>query len=376
MAELSTQTQRLHKTALVVLALAITLLFLWMISDFLMALLLAAIGTGIFHPLHERLTKALGGRRRIAAALTVLVVLLLIVIPATAFAGLVATEALHLSQVAVPWVGDQFAHPGELTRIIERYPSLTPLLQYRGQIVEKLSELASMVGGVVMDALAVAARETLSFFLLLFVTLYALFFFLLDGRRILWKILYYFPLTASEESRMVERFLSVSRATIKGTIAMGCLQGALGGVAFWVFGVPSPALWGTIMAFLSALPGVGSALVWLPASAFLLATGHGGAALGLALFCAGFVGTLDNFLRPRLIGKDAQMSDLLILLATLGGIVFFGIAGFILGPIVGALFVTVWDIYGEAFRDVLPEGTAALLTPRPGKEDQKAPSGS
>lgn len=368
MAEHPQHPQRLRKTVLVILALGITLLFLWMISDFLMALFFAAIGSGMFHPLYERIAKALGGRNRLAAGLTVLIALLLIVIPATAFAGIVAAEALQLSQVAVPWVGEQFAHRGELARVIERYPALSPMLQYRDQIIEKLGQLAGLVGGYVVNALATAARETLTFFLLLFVALYAMFFFLVDGRRILWKILYYLPLTANEENRMVKQFLSVARASIKGSIAMGCLQGALAGLGFWIAGVPSPALWGTIMAVLSALPGVGSALVWVPAVIYLFVTGHTGKAIGLAAWCAGFVGTIDNFLRPRFIGKDAQMSDLLILLATLGGVVLFGVTGFIVGPIVAALFVTVWDIYGEAFRDILPEGTANLLERRAERE--------
>jgi predicted PurR-regulated permease PerM len=167
-------------------------------------------------------------------------------------------------------------------------------------------------------------------------------------------MLYYLPLPPEDETRMVDRFMSVSRATIKGTIIIGAIQGALGGVAFAVVGINGAAVWGTVMALLSAIPGLGHALVWVPAVIYLAATGQWGAFIGLFIWCAGVVGSVDNFLRPWLVGKDTQLPDLIILVSTLGGLLLFGPLGFILGPIVAALFVTVWDLYGAAFEDLLP----------------------
>ena len=135
---------------------------------------------------------------------------------------------------------------------------------------------------------------------------------------------------------------------------IGILQGGLAGLAFWVVGIEGSVFWGTIMTVLSVIPGVGTALVWVPAAVYLVATGSVVAGVGVTVFCAAVVGSVDNFLRPRLVGKDTQMHDLLILFSTLGGLFLFGVVGFILGPILAALFVTVWDIYGTAFRDVLP----------------------
>ena len=177
---------------------------------------------------------------------------------------------------------------------------------------------------------------------------------LIDGAKVLDKILYYMPLTAKDKNRMVERFVSVSRATLKGTFVIGLVQGGLAGMAFAVLGVNGAFFWGTIMAVLSIIPGVGVALVWIPAAGYLLAIGKPIAALLLTLWCVGLVGTVDNVLRPRLVGKDTKMPDLLILLGTLGGLVLFGAAGIIVGPVVAALFVTVWEIYGTTFKDVLP----------------------
>jgi len=181
-----------------------------------------------------------------------------------------------------------------------------------------------------------------------------MFFFLLDGRRILEKILYYVPLASKEEDRMVGKFLSVSRATLKGTLVIGIVQGALGGLSFWVAGINGAVFWATIMAVLSIIPGIGTGLIWVPAVIYLFAEGHAGTAIGLTIWNAAVVGSVDNVLRPWLVGKDTQMPDLLILLGTMGGIVLFGAAGIVIGPLIAALFVTVWEIYGEMFKDVLP----------------------
>jgi len=152
----------------------------------------------------------------------------------------------------------------------------------------------------------------------------------------------------------LDRFTSVTRATLKGTAVIGVLQGGLAGLAFAVAGIEAAVFWGTVMAVLSIIPAVGSALVWVPAAIILAAGGNYLKAVGLVLFCGLVVGSLDNLLRPRLVGKDTQMHDLMIFFGTLGGIALFGVIGFVIGPIIAALFVTIWDIYGEAFRDYLP----------------------
>jgi predicted PurR-regulated permease PerM len=152
----------------------------------------------------------------------------------------------------------------------------------------------------------------------------------------------------------MDKFVSVARATLKGSLLIALIQGALTGLAFWISGVPGPAFWGTITVVSSLIPVVGAALVWAPMVLYLLVTGHAMAALWLFLWCAVGVAAIDNFLRPILVGRDTRMSDLLILLSTLGGLILFGAVGFIVGPIVAALFVTVWDLYGETFGKWLP----------------------
>jgi predicted PurR-regulated permease PerM len=203
--------------------------------------------------------------------------------------------------------------------------------------------------------------------------LYCMFFFLLEGERILNKILYYLRLEDQFERRMLDKFTSITRATLKGTIVIGVLQGALAGIAFAALGIPSALFWGTIMAVLSVIPSVGSAIVWLPTVVILLFTGHIIKAIILLLFCGLVVGSMDNLLRPKLVGKDTQMHELMILFGTLGGILMFGMVGMIIGPIIAGLFVTLWEIFADEFKDILPE--VKIMSPKedrdPCKEEEK-----
>ena len=356
---------RFRRTFLVILALAITLLFLWMIRDFLLALLLAALAAAMSYRPYKRLLARFGGRKNWAAGVTLALLLLLVIAPLAAFISVVLSQAVEVSRAVTPWVREHMNQATELDRLFSRYPKLALLAPYRDQIVSKLGELGGAMGSYALGFMTAAARELARFFLLAFVMLYSTFFFLTNGTTTLSKILYYFPLPAEDETRMVHRFLSVARATLKGTFVIGVVQGALGGLAFWVAGIHGPAVWAAFMMVLSVVPGVGAAVVWVPAVVYLLLTGHTTVAVVLALWFLLVVGTLDNFLRPWLVGKDTQMPDLLILLSTLGGLVLFGAAGFVIGPIVAALFVTVWDLYGDAFHGVLPEPPPLSVPPAP-----------
>ncbi len=359
---------RLQKVVLVLLALSISLLFLWMIQDFLIALLFAAILSSMAYPLHTRLTARFGGRKALASVATLSALVLLLIIPFTVFVLIVVTQAVDLGQRAQPFIQEQLEQAPELSASLKDTALYRSLEPHREAIVQKLSEVGGTVGQALVGLLTQAVADALSFFFALFVMLYAAFFFMIDGRSILRKILYYLPLAADEEDRMVARFVSVTRATIKGTLVIGAIQGALGGVAFWVVGIEGAALWATAMAVLSVIPGIGAAIVWLPAVLYLFAVGELGAAIGLLLWCSIVVGTVDNLLRPWLVGKDTQMPDLLIFLTTIGGIVLFGAAGIVIGPLIGALFVTVWDLYGVAFRGILPpshlSSSPAVNTPQ------------
>ncbi len=344
---------RFQQAFLLALALGISVLFFFVIRRFLLAVLLAAVLAGLAYPLHARILARTGRRR--AGALTLVLLLVLVGLPTAGFLTLVATEAVQIGQGAEAWFQEE-GRTAQVNALVERVPFVKRLLPEGEQLMEQVREAAGRTGPVLMGALAAATRGTLGFLLQFLVLGYALFYFLLDGPAILREILRYIPLDPGQKDELLERFVSVTRATLKGSLLIGLIQGGVAGLAFWAAGVPGPAFWGTVMVVLSVIPVVGAGLIWIPAVIYLVLMGHLAAGLGLLVWCAVVVGSIDNLLRPRLIGRDARMSDLMILISTLGGIVLFGAVGFIVGPIVAALFVTVWHIYGEAFRGWLPHG--------------------
>src|SRR5246500_4639968 len=350
------------RTAFVLLLVAaVTALFVAVAWPFLKPLLLAALLAGLFHPLYRWITRLLGGRQSLGAALTLLVLLVLGLGPISAFLGIVVQQALTVSDQAIPWLRQHLGAASTLNVrewLVQRFPALAEYLPSQEQLLQNVGTVAKTARAYLVTFASRMTATTAAFLLNLFVMLYAMFFFFKDGHKILERIFYYLPLSDEDETRMLARFTSITRATLKGTLVIGIIQGALAGIAFWVAGIDGAALWGTIMTILSIIPGIGAPLVWVPAVIILFVTGQYLTATLLAAWCAAVVGTVDNFLRPMLVGRDAEMPDLLILIGTLGGLFLFGLMGFIVGPIVCGLFLTVWDIYGTTFREVLPPVTS------------------
>jgi len=205
-----------------------------------------------------------------------------------------------------------------------------------------------------IDSLSSFTKVTIDAIFSTVIMLYVMFYFLTMGDVLLRKILYFLPLDDTNEQRLLMRFTSVTRATIKGTLVIGLLQGTICGIAFAVAGIKGPVFWGSVMAVMSIIPAFGTAIIWGPALVILALTGNYTGAVILAILCGAVAGNLDNLIRPRLVGKDTEMHDLFVLFGTLGGISMFGLLGIIIGPIIAALFITVWEIYGSVFQSYLP----------------------
>ncbi|MHB1397851.1 MAG: AI-2E family transporter [Trichloromonadaceae bacterium] len=350
------QRNTINNLVLLALVFLISALFLSMIRQFLMALLLAGIFSALAQPLFRWLSRRFGDRSWAASLATLLLFCVVVLVPLSGLVGVITAQAVKVGQSINPWVQAQIAQPAAFSETLQRLPYYEELLPYHDQIFRKAGELAGKLSGFLVEELSSWAVGTVNFILIFLVFLYVSYFFLIDGRILLERILYYLPLDEQSEQRLLDRFVSVTRATLKGTAVIGVLQGGLAGLAFAVVGIDAAVFWGTVMTVLSIIPALGSALVWVPAAIILAIGGSYLKAIGLVLFCGLIVGSLDNLLRPQLIGKDTQMHDLMIFLGTLGGIALFGVIGFIIGPIIAALFVTIWEIYGEAFQEVLPGG--------------------
>jgi predicted PurR-regulated permease PerM len=366
--------EAINKWVLLLLVFFISALFLSMIRQFLMAIFLAGIFSALSSPLYLRLAKWFRGRKNLASIATIILIIFIILIPLAGLLGIITAQAIKVGEAVKPWVEQQLSQPDAISSALKSLPFFDQIEPYRNTILKKAGQMIGSISGFLINRLSSVTLGTVNFLFMLFVMLYTMFFFLIDGDKLIEKILYYLPLEDHDERRMLDRFTSVTRATLKGTAMIGILQGAIGGLAFAVVGIPSAVFWGAIMTVLSIIPGIGSALVWGPAAIILAATGQLTKAIGLALFCALFIGSLDNLLRPILVGKDTQMHELMIFFGTLGGIIMFGVVGIIIGPIIAALFVTVWDIYGVAFKDVLPAVIIPGSGDKPENSNNKIPS--
>jgi predicted PurR-regulated permease PerM len=307
----------------VILVVAVSALFLAVTWPFLQSLLLGALLAGLCHPLYRWITRLLGGRRSLGAIVTLVILFVVVAGPLSAFLGVVVQQALAVSNQAIPWVQQHFGAASTFNAhdwLVQRFPALADQVPSQEQLAENVGAAAKSIGGFLVVVASRMTATTAAFLLNLFVMVYAMFFFFRDGEKILEKIFYYLPLNDEDEALMLQRFTSITRATVKGTLVICIIQGALGGFAFWVAGIDGAAFWGTIMAILSIVPGIGAAPIVVPAVIYLIVTGQILAGLLLLAWFVAVVGTVDNILRPILVGKDAKMPDLLVLVGTLGGL--------------------------------------------------------
>jgi len=351
-----------RKAFLLFMVAGLTIGLVIVLRGFLMTILIAALLSGLLYPFFTWLTRKMGNRPKAAAGVTVLLTMLVIIGPIAGVISLVVGQASSITESVRPAIEKAINEPTYLDRLLRQAPGYRYVEPHRQQILETAGAVVNSIGRFLMTSLQNTTRSTVSFLFHFVIALYTIFFLLLDGPGMLKAILNHLPLHRDEKETLKERFVSITRATIKGTIIIGAIQGVAAGIAFWVAGVPNAAFWTVVMIVMSILPLIGAALIWVPAAIFLFATGHVTAAILLSLYCSLIVGSIDNVLRPRLVGKDTRMHDVVVLFSTLGGLAVFGPLGFILGPVIAGLFVTSWEIFGQAYSAELVDGTPRIVT--------------
>ena len=333
------------------LVVVVSLAFAWILWPFFGAILWGTILAILFAPLYRRLVDFMKQRRAMAALATVTIVLLIVILPLTLIGALLVQEGLSVYEKIQSGElnpGRYFqqvlgALPAWVSNVIDRF-GLTNL----GALQEKLST-GMVQGGQFVAAKALnIGQNTFDFIVNLGIVLYLLFFLLRDGDDLAGRIRTAIPLHADQQRELLNSFTTVIRATVKGNVVVAIAQGALGGLAFWFLNVHAPVLWAVVMAFLSLLPAVGSALVWLPVAIYFFVTGATWQGIVLIAFGVLVIGLVDNVLRPILVGKDTKMPDYVVLIATLGGMAIFGVSGFVIGPVIAAMFMAVWDIFASS----------------------------
>jgi len=348
-------TMMVNKSVLLIVVAAISALFFGIIGRFIEAIFLASLFAAVFHPVYRKFLSWIPGHPGVASLSTLLLVLCFIFIPITMIALVVAGQAADFASVAIPNLQQIINDPNKVQSWIQSLPFYDRLLPYRELITESLGNVMISISTTGVDILQSATISTVNAIVTGLLVLYSFFFFLMDGDRLLRLILFYLPLDDKNEGLLLHRFRSVTVATLKGTAVIGFLQGGLAGIALWMCGIPNALFWSVTMMLLSVVPGIGAALVWFPAVLYLTFNEQYLYAGSLFAFCGLLVGTIDNVLRPKLVGNDTQLHELMIFFSTIGGLLTFGFSGFIIGPIIAALFVTVWEIYGVEFKNWLPE---------------------
>ena len=319
----------------------ITILFVSIIFNFAAPILWSIVVSIIFYPLYEKFL-LITNKKSLSSILSLILILLLVIIPSIGILGLITNELIIFINSF-----DDYS----LERYVEMIPNeslINDLLAWAGlsitQLTEKADDFLLAASKEFYESVSTISSNVINFFISLFLFIYLTFFFLKDGEKIVKRSMDAFPMKNEDESYLLNEFQKTTRATIKGTIVVALAQGFLGYITLLLLGVEGALIWGAVMALLSIIPAVGTILVWLPIALVLFANGQIIEASILIFSGIFIIGMIDNLLRPILIGKETKIPDYLILLTTIGGISIFGITGFIIGPIIASLFISIWSL--------------------------------
>lgn len=332
------------------LLLLVTVAFIWILLPFYGAVFWAVILGIVFAPMQRRLQAKFGWQRNLTSLCTLSICLVIAILPVIILSVLLVQEGatvyknIESGELDIAAYLAQFKHslPPYFQHLLDRF-GVGELNALREKIVK-----AAMQGSQVLASQAFSfGQGTFEFVVSFFIMLYLLFFFLRDGPELARKMRTAVPLEENHKRRLQLKFNRVVRATVKGNLVVAVTQGALGGAIFWFLDIPSALLWAVLMAFLSLLPAVGAGIVWAPVAIYFLLSGMIWQGVVLGLFGIFVIGLVDNVLRPILVGKDTRMPDYMILISTLGGLAVFGLNGFVIGPLIAALFMSSWALFVE-----------------------------
>lgn len=345
---------KIEKTLFYTLLGLITLLFLYLLKYFFYPIFWATVIAGIFRPIQNALNNKLHSQG-ISASITILLVLLVIILPAGFIGSLLFSESVELYDSLSSdssGIEKSFQH---FANALAHNPYLSKLDMNEHFWIEKYAELAKGVTNSISSSLANATQNSLAVIVKFVVMIYTLFFFLRDGEKFFDMAIRIYPLGSGRGKILFDRFISAAKTTLKTTLIIGGIQGALGGFIFFITGIQGVLIWTVVMIFAAIIPLVGCSIIWAPMGIFMLASGHVWEGLVILLFGLVVITTVDTVLRPLMIGRDVEIHPLLIFLSTLGGIVVFGFSGFVMGPIIVSLLMTIWDMYDQFYRKELSD---------------------
>lgn len=366
-----------HYRTFVLLLVVVTIAFGWLLWPFYGAVFWGTILAILFAPLQRRLVARIGGRRNLAALISLLLVLLLVILPLVVISGSLVNEGANFYQSIK---SGQINFGAYFQQAMDALPPSVHALLARFDLADIASLQDKLTAGAMQASQFLATQalnigqDTFQFVVSFGIMLYLLFFLLRDGPLLSARLRRAVPLSDTHKQHLFRKFTTAVRATVKGNVAVAAAQGALGGIIFSILSIQGALLWGVIMAFLSLLPAIGAGLIWAPVAVYFLLTGAVVKGAVLIAFGVLVIGMVDNVLRPILVGKDTKMPDYVILISTLGGMALFGLNGFVIGPLIAALFMASWDLFSPAAGD--PGGVHAVSAPLPGNPVAGSPPAS
>jgi len=330
----------------------VTLLFIYIVRPFAYPIFWAAVLAALFYPLYKKLNLKLKAPN-LSATITLCITTIAIAIPLFVLGTILITQSIDIYQ-KVGNNQDQISMFIQKAADTVKHNSLTARLNFDEAFwSEKFSEGVKLVTSYIFNNLTKITQNSIIFFTMLVLSLFTLFFFLRDGEKILKTVLHLCPLGDKYEKILFQKFTYTALGTIKGIALIGGLQAVLGAIAFFIAGIQGALIWGLLMFVLALIPLIGPSIIWLPAGILLLLGGRIWQGIFILIFGFIVISTIDNFLRPIVVGKEARLHPLFILFPTLGGIMAFGPSGVVIGPIVAALLVAFWEMYDEYYREQL-----------------------
>ncbi len=347
------RTERLRKGFFFILLAGITLLVFFISREFLQPILLAAISAGLLYPLNRRIMKKLSGKPNIAAVASLLLSFFIIIVPVVVVGYFVIDNTITLTTQLSKNTGGIQSWLQDIEDTLKILPFFDNPRVSQFLSFDHFADMLQQSGTAILENLANLAGDTARAFFLFFIYLYCLFFFIRDGKNILSGIADALPLAEGDKEAVIQKFLSVSRATLKSTGIIGSIQGLIGGFLFYFLNIEAPVLWGVGFFILAAVPGLGAVVIWLPTTIVLLLLREPVKAIIMLAIGGAVIPLADYMLRPRIVGQDMQLHPLLVFIGVLGGIAAFGIWGLIFGPLVMGLAVTIWGIFTRLFKSEL-----------------------
>ena len=345
-----TSFEKVRSTLFLSLLLILLVLFLNLIKPFFFSLFWATIIAILVHPFYKKINRYID-TPALSALISLILVIVLIFIPLALFSFLVIQQSIILYASFSP--ENIISNVQHIASWLRDTPAGPFIQEVSLQWTQYVASIAKTVSIFLFENIKSITQNSVKFIFMLFIMLYTLYFFFKDGEKIVNKLSYVSPLGNNYEKLFFEKFRSTAISTLKSSLMIGGIQGVMGAILFWTVGIKGAFLWGVIMMAMSIIPALGSFTVWLPAAIIMLATNNIWQGIVILIVGAFAISTSDNLLRPIFISKGTEMHPLVILFSTLGGIFIFGISGFIIGPILAALFFSFISIYTQYYKNEL-----------------------